>query len=469
MRGAGIALLVQGVLFWGCAYYNGLYNANRLASDAVRASREGRLAEARSLWEQAALKAESVAVRHPHSKYRDDALLLQGESLRDAGACERAVDPLAVVVDSAQEAAQRTRGALALGQCFVELDEPARARAVLTPLVSAPDPDIYRQARLWRARAALRQDDPGAALADVDSLDLPEAAFERAAALTGLGRGDDALEALAAVPGRFQEARWTAIIHRLGAASPALAARLTDQALSRADLSPGMRARLLIDDADRWEAAGMPERALERLHAAAVAAPDSAEGRLATVRTTIARLRTTADRDSLATVSGSLARAVDDGGAAGRLAEPVLALLRRVTASREASQPDFRLFLAAEALRDTLRATALAGEVFLEIARDYPGSPIAPKALLAAAHLAPARAESLGAVLASRYADSPYWLAANGAMAPGFTELEDSLRFLAGRAGPAEPVRPGRPGARPVPTDEEIPRPAAPGRGVPEP
>ena len=74
------------VLTGACAYYNGLYNANRLAADAARARREGRPAEARSLWEQAAIKAESVAVRHPRSRYRDRARLLQGESLREAGA-----------------------------------------------------------------------------------------------------------------------------------------------------------------------------------------------------------------------------------------------------------------------------------------------------------------------------------------------------------------------------------------------
>ena len=47
-------LLTAGMV--GCAYYNGLFNANRLAADAERAERDGRSGEARSLvpwlWQQ---------------------------------------------------------------------------------------------------------------------------------------------------------------------------------------------------------------------------------------------------------------------------------------------------------------------------------------------------------------------------------------------------------------------------------
>ena len=83
------ALLLLGVgTICGCAYFNGLYNANQLAKDAIRAEREGRVGEARSLWSQAAVKAESVAVRYTESRHLDDALVLQGRALRAAGQCE---------------------------------------------------------------------------------------------------------------------------------------------------------------------------------------------------------------------------------------------------------------------------------------------------------------------------------------------------------------------------------------------
>ena len=77
------ALILGGLalgLLAGCAYYNGLYNANRLVKAAEKAEREGRVGEARSFWAQAAVKAESVVARYPESKYRDDALLLRGRA-----------------------------------------------------------------------------------------------------------------------------------------------------------------------------------------------------------------------------------------------------------------------------------------------------------------------------------------------------------------------------------------------------
>ena len=73
---APLAWMLLTTAMVGCAYYNGLFNANRLAADAERAERDGRSGEARSLWAQAAVKAESVATRYPGSGHRDDALLL---------------------------------------------------------------------------------------------------------------------------------------------------------------------------------------------------------------------------------------------------------------------------------------------------------------------------------------------------------------------------------------------------------
>ena len=63
-------------LLGGCVYYNGMYNANRLAGSARKAEREGRTYEANNLWGQVATKAESVVVRHPDSKYAEEAAVL---------------------------------------------------------------------------------------------------------------------------------------------------------------------------------------------------------------------------------------------------------------------------------------------------------------------------------------------------------------------------------------------------------
>ena len=74
-RIVGFTLLTA--LLGGCVYYNGMYNANRLAHSARKAEREGRTFEANNLWGQVATKAESVVVRHPTSKYAEEAAVLQ--------------------------------------------------------------------------------------------------------------------------------------------------------------------------------------------------------------------------------------------------------------------------------------------------------------------------------------------------------------------------------------------------------
>lgn len=466
-RRARAALVVCAAFLGACAYYNGLYNANHLAAEAARARREGRPAEARSLWEQAALKAESVAVRHPHSRYRDEALLLQGESFRDAGACPRAIEPLTLVIDSGGQTGERNRAALALGECFHRQGDFGRARQTLTPLVSNPDVSLQRPARLWRARALLADGDPQAALADLDLLDGQDIQFERAAALALLGRTDEAAAVLAGLSGPFDEPSWRTALDVLGQKSPALASRVTDQLVDRHDVGSGARARLLLADADRWASAGMPAQTTDRLRQASAAAPDSADGRVGAARVAVADLRTANTREALATITGALTRAVDDGGAGARIAELSLAVLRRISDARESPDADLRLFLAAEAARDALHADPLAASLFLEVARDHPGSPIAAKALLAGAQLDAMVADSVLRVVRERYAESPYWLMSQGLDPGTYPAVEDSLRNLASRQTPPDPGR-----ARPRPSlgDEEIRRPSSqPSRGVPEP
>ena len=69
---AALALLAS------CAYYNGLYNAKDLARRAEKAERQGKTLEAQDLWGQVAVKAETVLVRHPHSKWTEEARFLHG-------------------------------------------------------------------------------------------------------------------------------------------------------------------------------------------------------------------------------------------------------------------------------------------------------------------------------------------------------------------------------------------------------
>ena len=67
-------LLLTALLLGGCAYYNGLYNAERLVRSAEKAEREGRTGEASGYWGEAAVKAETVLARFPTSKWADPAV-----------------------------------------------------------------------------------------------------------------------------------------------------------------------------------------------------------------------------------------------------------------------------------------------------------------------------------------------------------------------------------------------------------
>jgi len=277
---------------------------------------------------------------------------------------------------------------------------------------------------------------------DLEALDAADVIFERAAALTLLGRGDEAAATLgagSAIP--FDEARWRTSLDGLGRVRPELASQLVDQVVRRPDVSAGAAARLLIADADRWLTAGDETQSLRRLGQAAETAPDSSDGRVAAARVAVAALRAASTPDAVAANTATLARLQQDGGAAARVVDPALGVLRQVRVARESSPPELRLFLAAEMVRDGLRAPLYAAMLFLEIARDYPASPVAPKALLAAAQLDNARADSIVAALEQRYADSPYVIVARGGAVSAFPAVEDSLRALA-TPTIADPKRP---------------------------
>jgi len=69
-----ILLLVAGAAgAVGCVYYNGMWSAEQLAKEARRAEQRGSPFDARSFWARAAVKAESVVVQHPRSRWAEPA------------------------------------------------------------------------------------------------------------------------------------------------------------------------------------------------------------------------------------------------------------------------------------------------------------------------------------------------------------------------------------------------------------
>jgi len=415
----------------GCAYYNGLYNANRLANDARRAEREGRTGEARSLWSQAAIKAESVVARFPNSKYRDDALLLQGMALFSINACSQAVSPLTVAADSSPDAVISAQSRLLLARCRLTMFEPDSARLTLDPLVAEADSPDRREALLLRGQAALALGDDSAARRDLEESAHPLAVFPLAVVLVRQHEHDRAADVLAAATARpYDESRWLETLDTLGLERIERASQLVSTLLERPDLGPGARARLLVGDGDRWRNAGEPERAAGRFRLAVELVPDSIEGRLAQAHLMVAAIRQSPDLDYLPGLLDTLRTATERGGAPAMVAGRFVTILRRVVAAMSQDTADLALFVAAEDVRDTLGIRPLAAALFERVAQAYPQSVIAPKALLAAAVLQPDRRQVLLEQVRREYSRSVYVRALSGDAGPEYHAVEDSLRQL---------------------------------------
>lgn len=449
--------VVAALLLSGCAYFNGLYNANRLAGDAQKAQRDGRTGEARSLWQQAAIKAESVVVRYPKSAHHDDALLLLGRALSEIGECERALRPLRTAVTASPDAELTTKARLLLGRCLLAARRPDSATQVLEPLTAGAGPTA-RDALLWRGRAYLALGRHERAIADLSRADSTAAAFDLSLAHIALDSVDRAVAVLdQRVSAAYDESRWMQVLDSLGRRAPNAAARLADRLVARPDLTAGQRARLLVADARRLQARGLTDRATQRYDEARAAAPDSAVSRAARAEVALLDLRRTTDPARLDTLARAMEAATQAGVPLSWPAPRYAQLLRATVAALNGpSQPydDLRLFRLAELMRDSVGAAPLANVLFHEVYTRHADSPIAPKALLAQAQLNGTVGDTIRAWLIERYPDSPYALVLRGESGERFVALEDSLRTLLAQVSLLEsetesPAR-GR-GERPVP------------------
>lgn len=424
--------LCGAAILFGCAYYNGLYNANRLAGEARKAGRDGRTGEARSLWSRVVVKTDSVLARYPNSGYRDDALLLRGIALHEIGSCSQAVDPLREVVDSSPDPRLRSRAALTLARCHLALERPDSAVLVLSPLVEDPTAGLVDEAYWVRGTAFLAQEEYELALEDLTRTDEELAAFDRARVLSELDRGDEAVEALIPmVNGRYSEERWQVTLGRLGRLYPARASRLTDSVLARGRLTRAERARILIADGLRLSAHGMMEEAAVRYEQAVAVAGDPVERYLARVYSLMDRVRTTRDLGEVPLLLEGLVAASSANARAAVAAGPAVVVLGKLVGdSTESAWSDLDGFLLAEELRDSLAAYALAATQFQAVAEAYPNSILAPKALLAAAAIDPKHERVLLTRARAEYPNSPYILALTGEGDERFAILEDSLLAL---------------------------------------
>jgi hypothetical protein len=451
-RTSRLARLVGTVLLGGCAYYNGMYNTNRMAKSARRAERDGRAFEAQGYWGQVITKADSLVVRHPRSKYADEATVLRGLAMSRLNQCQEAVGSLErlsmvkLSTDFTEEAA------LALGRCQLQLGDPGLADLAFVQVINSADPTRRGEARFRHARALRISGRYDEALALMRETPETRGRDDYLLALAGAGRTDEALVFADSVLALQDSAfAWDTVIAAVGRHDPQSASKLVSRLSDDPRASPEVRARRVYEDGLRLVDVDSAA-AFARFQEAARMPGPTQSTELARLRLVRAALSASRSVEELVQHGDSLAPLATLPTSAGLEAAALQLELARVRTLGDSGRPgiprgDLRLFLGAEAVRDSLHARAVAATLFRRLAVDWPVSPYAPKALLAAEQLDPADDDGTRTLLDSLYHDSPYLALVRGEEAPGYRVLEDSLQAFAAAQPVLSPRRPGA-GAR---------------------
>jgi tetratricopeptide (TPR) repeat protein len=451
-------------LLAGCVYYNGMYNANRLASSARKAERDGRTFEANNLWGQVATKAESLIVQHPRSKYAQEASILRGLALAKLGQCEQAIGPLSGVDVAKLKTELREDTWLATGRCQVTLGNLAAADAAFAQVAESKSSPRKREARFQRARTLRAFGRYGEALTLLEGSHEPRALPELLLALAGAGRLPESMALADSLIAKGDTTQpWDSLVVALGRQDPSGASRLVDR-LRRLKQSDEKQAHWLLEDGLRLARTDTARAVVRFREAVKVGGAGDAAGRasLQLVRLDIRRVSRPQELASPIQVLRAMAQKHQTVAPE---ASELQATAERVSTSYDSvaagtPQGDLRLFLLGEVARDSLEAPRLAHEIFLRILNEWPDSPYAPKAVLAAQQLDPEWADSGRVLLETRYPDSPYLAVIRGEEGSTYRSLEDSLgAFAAATAAPPRRTRP-RPGepADPARDDEDAPR-----------
>ncbi len=392
-----VSLAGVGAIASGCVYFNGVYNANEAARRGDARLRRGAESEAATHFQTSAEKAETVLVRHPQSSWRRRALYLAGRGAAYGGSCERAMPRLhEFLADTGGAPDDAARARVALASCELRTAQLAEARAGLDSVLASPvaerDAVLSREARLWAARVAL-------------------AAGDRDAVAQYLGQSADG-----ALP-------WELVMASLSAREYTRVESLLVQRAARADYRDDVqRALRELWAAGHWDEAESVVRGYDaaRIRDASRASMHFTVGdlNLRSGRDSVARqhlfaARTLAGRDTVieresrARLSYLTLMRVSTMREADTIMSRQDSALRRTPFARRVSEQlllvkllarqdeptGAAVYLAAEVARDSLRAPGLARSLFLRVAREIPGTPLAPQALYAAGLLDPDSAE----------------------------------------------------------------------------
>lgn len=440
------------LLLTGCVYYNGMYNANRLAKQAKKAQREGRTFQAQGYWAQAEVRADTVIARYPDSKWADDAQLIRGEAMVSRGDCPGAIPALeqATLSQDSPEVVQQAQ--ILLGGCRLKEGNLSAADRAFSSLLESPDSSVRRMARINHARILRLDGQCQAAIEALDGLDGAQPDAERAICYSVLGDVAAARPLLDQALARGDTTfAWGVALAGVGRVDPGLASSYTSAVVAIPGLRTEERDGLLVADGVRL----LPVNAdsgLARLRAAAAANPVTDNSLLA--RLTIARylLGQAETVPALETARPELTPLSEFGGVSAIAALNYLRVLDRAQRYLDSVPPgaprgDLATFMLAESIRDGLPAPRVAAQLFASIPTYWPESPYAPKALLALAGLQPDNAEMIIHAMECVYPGNPYLLLAEGEVTPAVLALEDSLQNYTGGAGAGQRA----PGARRAP------------------
>ncbi|HEY3011810.1 MAG TPA: hypothetical protein VGJ36_03615, partial [Gemmatimonadales bacterium] len=269
--------------------------------------------------------------------------------------------------------------------------------------------------------------------------------------------------------------RWDSLVVVLGREDPAAASSLVDRVRRLPNRPREQQARLLLEDGLRLVQTDSANAARRFYEVVSAGATGEAAGRasLELLRLNLRRVSQPQDLVALMEALKAMATRFETVSGEitglGRTIAKVHAAAAAVTP--DSAQGDLRLFLAAETARDTLAAPGLAEGIFRRIPEQWPTSPYAPKAILAAQQLNPGWVDSARALLEERYIDSPYLAIIRGDATAEYRALEDSLGAFAAsfsRPPPSE-IHRRPPARRDAGEPARRPRPATGGSRVPEP
>jgi TolA-binding protein len=446
-----------------------MYNTNRLANSARKAEREGRTFAATSLWGQVATKAESVMVRHPKSKYAEQAAILRGLALARLGQCDQALAPLGRIAVAAVSTDLTEDAWLATGRCQVSLGNVATADAAFAQVIDSKNSWRRREARFQRSRTLRHAQRYEEALKSLEGVPESRALPERLLSLAGDGRVSEAMalaDSLVAAGDTTQP--WDSLLVSLGQQDAPNGSSLVDRVRRLPGRPAETQARWLLEDGLRLVGSDTARARRRFQEAVKIGGPGAAAGR-ATLQLVGLDLRRVSQPPALSPLVQSLrnsaARYPAVAAEMTQLAYTAAGVMA-VTASLTPGSPqgDLRLFLAAETARDSLLAPRLAEELFQRIVREWPESPYAPKAVLAAQQVNPEWADSARSLLEMRYFTSPYLAMIRSGEDSAYRQLEDSLGAFAlanSRASGRPPTpRPGVPDRRTPARDDDDDRPA---------